>query len=189
MIIETLNPDWLQVYFDSDKKESFYLEWRANANWVDLNRNFCTKSFINSSYIRITTNFKTWEVCSSESEVKAIETLLRNYNFSGLIDIHSAWWILFIPENSFEDQNVISFANKVQNLLWENYLFEANYETETQKEELIKLFDIDSWGEREFTWTLITYFYEQTGLPAVLLELEEHGKVEDEVFNLIEMIN
>jgi hypothetical protein len=188
MIIETLNPDWLQVYLDSDKKDDFYLEWRWNANEIDLNRNFCTKSFTNSSYTRLASTFKTWETCSQEPEIKAIENLLKNYSFSGLIDIHSAWWILFIPENSFDDQNVISFANRVKNLMWEDYLFKVDYSTEREKEELIKLFDIDSWWDWEFTWTLITYFYEQTGFPAVLLELQDHGKIEEEVFNLVEML-
>jgi hypothetical protein len=188
MIIETLNPDWLQVYLNSDRKDDFYLEWRANVNNIDLNRNFCTKSFIKSNYVRGNVKFQTGETCWQEREVSAIENLFKSYSFSGLIDIHSEWWILFIPENSFEDENVISFANRIKNLLWEDYFFEVDYETARQKEELIKIFDIDSWWEWEFTWTLITYFYELTGAPAVLLELQEHWEIGKEVLNLVEMI-
>jgi hypothetical protein len=188
MIVETLNPDGLEYYFDNWDKEKFYLEWRANANWIDLNRNFCTESFSNFDYTREKINLQTWEFCASELEVQAIENLLKNYNFSWLIDIHSAWWTIFIPENSFDDGNVINFANNVKNLMWEDYFFETDYRTQKQKYELIELFEVDSWWEWEFTWTLITYFYEQTGFPAVLIELSEHWKVEEKVLNLVDIV-
>jgi hypothetical protein len=188
MIIETLNPDWLEYYLNNQEEEKYYLEWRANSNWIDLNRNFCTKSFSNFNYTRWEIELKTWEFCESELEVQAISNLLKNYSFSWLIDIHSAWWTIFIPENSFDDKNVINFASKIQSLLWDDYIFEADYKNQHQKERLIEFFEIDSWGDWEFTWTLITYFYEQTGFPAVLIELTKHWEIEEKVLNLVEVV-
>lgn len=189
MIIPTLNPDWLSYYFENKESEKYYLEWRPNARGIDLNRNFCTKSYNSHFYLKEDILLNSWTRCESELETQAFSSLLKQYNFKSLIDIHSAGGIIFIPENSFDDETVIEFATKVDEALSLKYYFKYQYENEKQKEELIKQYEIDSWGEWEFIGTMITYFYEQTGRPAVLVEMWDHGRIEEALFWLVNMVD
>lgn len=178
MIIPTLNPDWLEYYLQSDKKYAAYLKWRVNANNVDLNRNFCTDSFELKEFIKNGYRISTWRNwCNSEKETRVMIEVLRNFKINKVISMHSRWAILFIPDNSFDDDGVIKFWNEIVSLLpW--YKFNTNYSNNFEKNQRIKEYEINEWWDADFTWTMETYIYENYGIPTILLELESHWKIE-----------
>ncbi len=185
-IIPTINPDWLQYYFDSDKKYQAYLEGRVNSNNIDLNRNFCTDNFILKNFEKNWYNISTWiKWCNSEKETKMIIDTLKKYNFNKIISLHSQGNIIFLPDNSFDDKRIIDFWYQISNRLpW--YLFETDYLNEDQKQNKIKLYEIDEWWIWEYTGTMETYIYEKYNIPVLLIELKNHWETEKNIINIIE---
>lgn len=184
-VIPTLNPDWLQYYFDSDKKYQAYLEARVNANNIDLNRNFCTNNFELKDFNKNWYNISTWiDWCNSEIETKVVINTLQKYNFTKIISLHSQGNIIFVPDNSFDDKRVIDFWNQVSKRLgW--YIFDTTYKDQRQKQIKIELFEIDEWWIWEYTWTMETYIYEKYNIPVLLIELKKHWETEKNIINII----
>lgn len=188
-IIPTINPDWLDYYLESDKKYAAYLEWRVNKNNVDLNRNFCTDNYELKSFEKNWYTIFTWiNWCNDQNETKIISKLIKDYNFKKIISLHSKWNILFLPDNSFDDKNVIKFWNEIaKKLPW--YNFDTNYLNSEQKQNKIKLYEIDEWWIWEYTWTMETYIYEKYKIPVILIELKDHWKIEYSIKNIIELFD
>lgn len=187
-IIPTINPEWLEYYKNSDVKYNAYLYWRTNANNVDLNRNFCTKNFELTSFIKNWINVLTWiKSCESEAETRIIVETLKKYKFNKIISLHSKWNILFIPDNSIDDKKVIDFWYEISKIL-PSYRYDIDFENDTTKKQKIKEYEINEWWTAEYTWTMETYIYEKYKIPTILIELEDHWKIEYKLRNLIDII-
>lgn len=196
MIIETLNPDGLEFFKENGYKNESYLEGRWNFNGVDLNRNFCTLNYKSWEYIKYSSDnneeamiFSLWDRCGSEPEVQAIDYLLKNFKVNKAIDIHSKWGIIFIPDNSIDDSRIKILWEKVKQLLWGNYVFDINYKSESDRKRKIQIYEADEGGAWIFTWMFITYLYEKFNIPSVIIELEKHWVVEENIVNLVNLLD
>lgn len=188
-IIPTINPDWLEYYKNSELNYQAYLEWRVNSRNVDLNRNFCTNNFLLRDYYKNWYNVLTWvDWCNSEKETKNIVKVLKDYKFKKIISLHSQWNVLFLPDNSFDDNRVRSFWFQISDAL-PGYEFEIDYINQTDKENKIKRYEIDEWWSGLYTWTMETYIYEKLEIPTVLIELENHWQIEYNLKNVIELFD
>lgn len=195
MIIETLNPDGLEIFKKNWDTNESYLEGRWNFNQVDLNRNFCTLNYQSGEYIKYSSNdneetmtFSLWDRCGSEPEVQAIDYLLKNFKINRAIDLHSKWGIIFIPDNSIDDSRIKILWEKVKQLLWGDYVFDINYKSESEKKRKIQIYEADEGGAWIYTWMLITYLYEKFNIPSVIIELEKHWVVEENIVNLVDLL-
>lgn len=181
-IVPTLNPDGLQIAIDDNFSKWFYLEWRGNNNNVDINRNFCTKNFSSGEYVKFFWGerklLSKWDSCGNQLETQVIDNIFRYFSFSNVLDLHSLWGIIFIPDGWFDDQKVLDFTNNVQEILWNSYEFNSQFSNNYQKNILIQRYEFDEWGKNIFTWVLAQYIYETYNIPAIILELEYHGRVE-----------
>ena len=184
-IIPTLNPDGLQVAIDDNFSKWFYLQWRWNKNDVDINRNFCTKNYSNGEYLKFFWGerklLSKWEMCWDQLETKVIDNIFRYFSFSNVLDIHSLWWIIFVPDGWFNDSNTLNFADTIQQILWKNYEFNSQFSNNYQKNLRIQRYEFDEWGKNIFTGVLAQYIYETYNIPAIILELEYHGRVEEKL--------
>jgi len=188
-IIPTINPEWLEYFLENGNQQDYYIKWRANSNNVDINRNFCTSNFILKEYVKKWETIKTWiEKCESEVETQIVIETLKKYKFNKVISLHSKWSIIFLPDNSFNDQKIIDFWNEVSNLL-NTYLFDIDYVTDKQKKQKIYEYEIDEWWSSLFTWTMETYIYEQYNIPVVLIELAEYWKIEYKFKDIVDLID
>lgn len=196
MIIETLNPDGLQIFKENGNKQEAYLEWRWNFNGVDLNRNFCTLNYQSGSYVKNASNdkentmgFSLWEQCGSEPEVQSMDYVLNNFKINKIIDIHSKWGIIFIPDNSIDDTRVQKLWYEVKKILGSNYQFDISYTTQQQKMRKIKIYEVDEGWSWLYTWMLITYAYEKFNIPSIIIELKEHWVIEENISKLVNMLD
>lgn len=188
-IIPTINPDWLDYYKNSEINYQAYLEWRVNSRNVDLNRNFCTNNFLLRDYYKNWYNVLTWiNWCNSEIETKNIVKVLKDYKFKKIISLHSQWNVLFLPDNSFDDNEVRNFWYQISDAL-PSYEFEIDYINQTDKENKIKRYEIDEWWSWLYTWTMETYIYEKLKIPTVLIELKNHGEIEYNLKNVIKLFD
>lgn len=187
-IIPTLNPDGLQIATEDNYLEYFYIKWRENAQWVELNRNFCTQDFISHSYIKKWVSFSSWKKCGSESETQVLTNLLEKFQFSEIISLHSEWGIFFIPDNSYFDPRVIFLAEKLKVLLPE-YYFEFPTENEKENQKVIARVEINSWNKKKtYTGLMENYIYQNYNIPVVLIELQKHGMLESQLFEIGEYL-
>lgn len=196
MIIDTLNPDWLQKYFDRWTTSEWYIDWRWNSNSVDLNRNFCTNNFKTWSYTKkaltkekTTQKLSLWEKCWTEKEIQAFDNLLYSYNFSRVIDIHSKWWVIFIPDWTIENKEITELWMKTKELLWQDYMFDVSFLNEKEKKKKINFYEVDSWWYWVYTWMLITYTYEKFWIPSIIIELKEHWIAENKITKLTWLVD
>lgn len=165
-IIPTINPDWLDF--------KWLYKWRFNSNGINLNRNFCTKIFIENK----------WDYwCNTEAETKNITHLIKKYKFNKIISLHSEWWLFFIPDGSFDDKRVIKLWKELLKIL-PNYEFDVDYNSEYEKNDKIFRYEIEEWWKQNYIWTMETYLYEQLDIPVILIELMEHWLIEKKL-NLI----
>lgn len=188
-IIPTINPEWLEYYKNANQKYDAYIEWRVNSKNVDLNRNFCTKNFEIKTFIKNWLDVKTainW--CNSESETKVIIETLKKFKFNKIISLHSKWNILFIPDNSIDDKNVINFWYEISKIL-PNYKYDISFSDDSSKKQKIKEYEINEWWDAEYTGTMETYIYENYRIPIILIELPEHWKIEYKLKDLKNIIN
>ncbi len=192
-IVPTLNPDGLQIAIDDNFSKWFYLEWRGNKNNVDINRNFCTQNYSTGEYVKTfwweSKLLSKWENCGSQLETQVIDNVFRYFSFSNVLDIHSLWGIIFIPDGWFENSNTLNFADKIQKILWNSYEFNSQYSNNYQKNILIQRYEFDEWWKNIFTWVLAQYIYETYNIPAIILELEYHGKVEKKLRGIEKLLN
>jgi len=193
-IIPTINPDWLELAIKNNFSKNFYLEWRSNKNLVDLNRNFCTPdwqwwNFIKKSLwlVKEDITLSIWEYCLDQKETQVIDEVLQKYKFSEIIDLHSKWWIIFLPDNSIEDYKVINLWNRVKSILSKDYIFNPYYETEEQKLKKIKIYEINERFTNSYWWSMVSYIYLKYNLPTIILELKEHWKIEYGLQNIIKI--
>lgn len=184
-IIPTLNPDGLIEYEQRGTYLNAYLEGRDNLNWVDLNRNFCTKNFRDIEFDKYgkLMNTSSTGKCWSEAETQVMMKTLENFYFKTAISLHSVGGILYIPDNSIDDTSVISLWKKVSSLL-PGYDFFPSTNSEILRQASIKKYEMDEGGIWKFTGTLETYMYETYAIPNILIELNNHGKTE---YNLREI--
>jgi len=188
-IIPTINPDGLSYYEKDWKLYPYYLKWRGNINNVDLNRNFCTKNFQLMTFNKNWRYFKSWmEECNSEKETKTVVNVLDTYKFNEIISLHSQGWNFFIPDGSIDDIKIINFWKKVSNIL-ENYSFDISYSNTQEKKQKLLEYEIDEWWKNIFTWTMETYIYEKYNIPVLILELEQHWKIEYDLINIHSLFN
>lgn len=191
-IIPTLNPDWLEIAKKDNFSKLHYVSGRWNKNKVDLNRNFCTSDFSWWEYVKYAlfskekTELSKWFSCNSQAEVKIVLDVLNNYKFDAIIDIHSAWWIFFIPDYSIDDDRVINLWNKLKKSLWNDYKFNLVYKDEDEKLKKIKLYEIDDRWKDIYTWTMVNYIYENFNIPTILVELKKHWEVEKNLIKFFE---
>lgn len=184
-VIPTINPEWLEYYLNNTYNKSFFVNWRTNSNNVDINRNFCTKSFEFKTFIKNWEYIKTWIWwCNSENETKIIIDTLKKYKFNQIISLHSEWNIFFIPENSFDDEKIKLFWSELHKLL-PSFDYDLSYNNNSQKEQKIYEYEIDEWWSKLYTGTMETYIYEKYNIPVILIELKKHWKTEFELKNLI----
>ncbi|MDQ7022433.1 MAG: M14 family zinc carboxypeptidase [Candidatus Gracilibacteria bacterium] len=122
--------------------------------------------------------------CNSEKETKTVINTLETYKFNKIISLHSVGGNFFIPDNSFNDNKVISLANEMKTIL-PHYDFDISYSNLHEKEEKIFAYEIDEGGSNKFTGTMETYIYEKYDIPIIIIELEEHGKIEYNLLNII----
>lgn len=182
IIIETLNPDWLNK---SDWTSN--IKWRWNINNVDLNRNFCTENYQNWYYVKWEWSLWKWEYCNSEKEITAFLSLFDKFSISRNLSFHSQWWILFIPDNSIDDKRVIDFGLEVNSYL--DYDFDPSFSNDYQRSLMINYYEIDEWGSLLYTGSLDTYIYEKYDIPSILIELESHTEIENKVKDLINILD
>lgn len=187
-IIPTINPEWLDKYLLSNKEKNFYVNWRTNSNIVDINRNFCTKSFELKTFIKNWLYLKTWVWwCNSEKETIIIIDTLKKYKFNQIISIHSEGHVFYIPENSFDDMKIRWFWSKVHEYL-PKYEFNLSYENNKEKKQKVYEYEIDEWWSKLYTWTMETYIYEKYNIPVLLVELKEHWKTDYNFKNIINLL-
>jgi hypothetical protein len=84
---------------------------------------------------------------------------------------------MYIPDGSIDDKGVIALWQKILTIL-PGYDFYPNTSSEILRQASIKKYEIDEWDSGRFTGTLDTYIYETLWIPAILIELESHGKIE-----------
>jgi len=186
-IIPELNPDGMELYKSQGNSSAFYIDGRVNINNIDLNRNFCTQNFESKSFVKNGLTFQTArDVCSSEKETQVIGDILRAYNFTHVISIHSQGNIFFLPDGSFDAPHVRQFAEEVHMLL-PNYNFDISYRDANEKKIKIRAYEIDEGGSKKFTGTMETYIYEAYNIPVILIELPEHGVIDTELRNLAQL--
>lgn len=187
-IIPSINPEWLEYYYKNKDNKKYYIKWRVNSNNVDLNRNFCTSNFILRNFIKNWEIIKTWiNNCNSEEETKIIINTLNVYKFNKIISLHSRWNILFIPDNSIDDKNVIKFWKDISNILT-TYKFDIDYKNQKEKKQKIFDYEIDEWWSLKYTWTMESYIYEKYKIPTILIELESHWEIEQKLKNIIKLL-
>ncbi|MDD3793927.1 MAG: M14 family zinc carboxypeptidase [Candidatus Gracilibacteria bacterium] len=187
-IIPTINPEGLEYYKNANQKYDAYLEGRTNINNVDLNRNFCTKNFELTSFIKNGLNILTGiGSCESEAETRVIVETLKKYKFNKIISLHSKGNILFIPDNSIDDKKVIDFGYEISNIL-PGYKYDIDFENDHVKKQKIKEYEINEGGSKEYTGTMETYIYEKYKIPTILIEIPEHGEIEYKLRDLKKLI-
>jgi len=186
-IIPTLNPDGLQEYFERGYELSAYLDGRDNAHEIDLNRNFCTQNFRLAEIEKYGKQMFTGrEICNSEKETRVMVAALERFQFLRGVSLHSTGWVIYIPDNSIDDERVINYAVQLRNILpW--YDFYPNLSTPERREESIYGYEIDEWNSWEFTGTMETYIYETYDIPVLLLELDQHWKIEENLKNIFSL--
>lgn len=184
-IVPNLNPDGMQAYFENAVQQSFYLQGRGNAHGIDLNRNFCSKNFILTDFEKFWMPLRTgiWG-CESEIETQNITRLLERFYFHSIITLHSRGKILYIPDNSIDDQSVIALGKKILEIL-PDYDFYPDTSTDEKRQKSIVRYEMDEWGIELFTGTLESYVYETYGIPIILVELAEHGVQEERLRKII----
>lgn len=184
-IIPTINPEWLEYYKNSTIKYDAYLEWRVNSNNVDLNRNFCSKNFELKTFIKNWLNIKTGiNLCNSESETKIIIDTLKKYKFNNIVSLHSEWEILYIPDNSIDDERIKNLWNQISSIL-HTYDFDLSYKNEAEKNQKIKKYEINEWWDSDYTWTMETYIYENYNIPTIIVEIYKHWIIEYNLKNIV----
>lgn len=181
-IIPTINPDWLNIASRDNFSKDYYIKGRANASWIDLNRNFCTENFQVYSYVKKNVTLYSGDNCNSEIETKNIVNILASYKFSQVITLHSERARLFIPDNSFYDVWEQSFVSLVNNIFPDYY-----YSRITEKDAIIKS-EIDEWWSKLYTWSMETYIYENYWIPVVLLELQKHWQIDYRIKWIIDLL-
>lgn len=183
-IIPTINPDWLKIAKNQINTKSYFLEWRWNSNNIDLNRNFCTPDWKSWEFKKRRIDAKEditlsrWEYCMDQKESQIIDETLKKYKFSEIIDLHSKWWIIFIPDYGLDDYRVVNLWNRVKSILNNNYIFNPYYENENQKSKKIKTYEINERYTDSYPWSMITYIYYKYNIPSIILELKEHWQIE-----------
>lgn len=191
-IIPTINPDWLQIALDNKFKNKFYLSWRDNANWVDLNRNFCTNDYKSLNFEKYLKSFSTWDYCGSEIETQNIKKLLEQYKFSKIISLHSVWAIFFIPDNTSHLDEMQSFLKDLKEIL-PNYSYQSPEELSKKYSDKnsIYYYEINEWNKwekREYSWIMENYIYEKYKTPVILIELESHWKIENRLLDVLKLM-
>jgi hypothetical protein len=179
-IIPTINPDWLKVAEKDNFRKDFYIEWRDNGNGIELNRNFWTKDFVPYKYVKKEKTFYSWENKFSEKESIIIDNVLKTYHFSNIISLHSQWWILYIPDDSFYDKRIINLWNNIKNVLNDYIYFSPtwNKEIDEKNKSKIEINEGEVWKEKRFTGLMENYIYEKYDIPVVLIEISKHWKIE-----------
>jgi len=186
-IIPTLNPDGLIEYEQHADTSSFYLEGRDNMRGVDLNRNYCTTNFKDTDFVKYGKQLKTsvwW--CESEIETRVMVSVLQDFYFKNAITFHSAWGILYVPDNSITDTQVVALWKDILSIL-PGYNFYPNTNSQILTQASIKKYEMDEGGTGVFTGTLETYIYETYGIPTVLIEFENHGDIEYNLKNIFSL--
>lgn len=188
-IIPTLNPDWLKIAQIDKFKEKFYLEWRSNINNIDINRNFCTSDYKKWNYIKKKDNksilISFWDKCWLTSVSNIIDNIFLTYSFKNIIDIHSEWWIIFIPNKTIDNLDIISLWNNIVDNIWrENYDFNPSYNNILEKKKKVEKYEIGEWGKNLYNWLMIQYIYEKYWVNSVILELKKHWEIEYNIINL-----
>lgn len=187
-IIPTINPDWLWIASNNNFSEKYYIEWRENANHIDINRNFCTDDFSNYSYNKKTKNFYSWSKCNSEKESLLINNVLSTYHFSEIISLHSEWWIFFIPDNSYYDNRIIGLAKKIKTILPEYYFEFPTYDK--QKDDVQKwIIEINiNKSPKIYTGLMENYIYQKYNIPTLLIEFKKHWVEENNLLKIIDYL-
>lgn len=184
-IIPTLNPDWLEIASKDFYQKSYYIEWRENSNKIDINRNFCTTDFFNNSYVKKWKNFYSWKKCNAEIETQIVDNVLKDFQFSEILSLHSEWWIFFIPDNSYYDERIISLAKKIKNILPDYYFEFPTYDKKKDNKERETLEINQNKTNKKYSWLMENYIYQKYDIPILLIELKEHWKVETRLFELL----
>ncbi len=185
IIIPSLNPDGLKEYREQWTYLNAYLEGRDNHNHVDLNRNFCSKNFILWEFEKYGKTMKTWTAwCASEPEVQAFLSLIDWREITHVLSLHSAGGIFYIPDGSLQDDTVIRFTKSIHALV-PNYDFYPNTSSPLGLHQSIVRYEMDEGGKGLYTGTLENYMYENYGIPAVIIELANHGRVEERLKPLL----
>ncbi len=186
-IIPTLNPDGLIEYEQRGTYLNAYLEGRDNLSGVDLNRNFCASNFQDIEFVKYGKVMQTsqwW--CESEQETKVMVQTLENFYFKKAVSLHSVGGIIYIPDGSVDDSQVIHLGTQIRSIL-PGYDFYPNTSSEILRQASIKKYEIDEGDSGVFTGTLETYLYEKYGIINILIELSNHWKIEynlKEIFTL-----
>lgn len=188
-IIPTLNPDGLEIYKERWTAQSFYLEGRSNSRGVDLNRNFCTRNFLLQEIEKFGLRMRTWnEKCQSERESQVLVNTLEAYTFTLALSLHSRGQIFYIPDNSLSDSRVRDLWYSLKTLL-PDYDFAPDISTELALQNSLEHYEIDEWGAELFTGTVESYIYETLDIPVILIELREHGRVEERLLWVFDILN
>jgi len=188
-IIPTLNPDGLEIYKELWNTQSFYLEGRSNARGVDLNRNFCTRNFLLQEIEKFGLQMRTWTWrCQSEKESQVLVNILEAYTFTLALSLHSRGQIFYIPDNSLTDRRVRELWYLLKSIL-PDYDFAPDISSELALQSSLERYEIDEGGAELFTGTVESYIYEKLDIPVILIELIEHGQIEERLlwaFDILE---
>lgn len=187
-IIPTINPDWLKIAQKDGFKLDYYLSWRENALWFDLNRSFCTSDFRYVEYEKKEAFFESSKICNSQSEIKAVINVLETFKFSEIISLHSEWEIFFIPDNTYYDEEILNLVRKLKNILPE---YNFDYPKYNYLDRIsIKDYEINEWEieNKPYTWTMENYIYGKYKIPTVLIEFEKHWLEEAKLLKIVEFL-
>lgn len=188
-IIPSINPEGLEIYWENGSQEDAYITGRSNSNNIDLNRNFCGSDFVLNSFIKNGIQLDTgrwW--CGSEAETQVISNTLSQYSFKQIISLHSAGNIIFIPDYSFDDTQLIHFAKQVSRLMTD-YDFDISYSSQQEKDLKIQKYEINERWQADFTGTMENYIYEKYKIPTLLIELPEHGTIDNSLLHLVTLFD
>lgn len=150
-------------------QKEHYIDWRENWNKIELNRNFCTKDFKNTSYEKLKKTFYSWKNCMSEPETLAVKNALDNFNFSEIISLHSQMKAFLLPDSWRKDKRVLNLQKKLKKVLPD---YKENVEINKDLKEI------------KYTWLMENYIYEYKNIPTILIEFKKHWEKENRLLNL-----
>jgi len=112
IFVPLVNPDGADLVLSGDK---CYQNWKANANGVDLNRNYPTQ-YPDEDTVLIP-GFKGYSglYSFSEPETIALKHLTEKYLFDGAISYHSSGEEIYWQFNQLNEERDLKIANKISN--------------------------------------------------------------------------
>lgn len=148
------------------KEKYYYSSWKANANGVDINKNFSESWGVNCKTLEPSTANYIGPEAMSEPETQAIEKYMNKYHFDAAISYHSYGSIIYfesIAEKDMRDQ-----ATDLAELMGEVTGYTLVRDTRPEEDKLYDESEVIGGGFKE--WAMISQ-----KVPTVTLETGLQG--------------